>query len=823
MTKTKPAPRATVPARRSFTLGTGALALVLGLLVIAFFHEVMLEGKTFSSPDAQAPAGFVRIGEQSLNHDHVYPLWNPYVFLGMPSFASGSYNPHLYPPDWPLTVIAKVIPMPNLTWMILYYFLGALFTALLAREWGARAEGALLAGILFAFTPNLVAVGSHGHGSQLVDSAYLPLIVWLASRWYRRGGIHHLGWLALAGGCQMLRGHAQIVYYTWLAVGIYVGVELIAGFVRKDPDAPPVATRIVRAAAIGGAMMLAFGMAGVYNLPLRDYAKQSIRGGGADGGVGMDYATAWSLAPYELPTLVAPNAVGFGGATYWGGMPFTDYPNIYVGIVALVLAILGLLRGGTLRIFAWTLAGFSILVAFGEHTPFYGMLYRGLPLFNKFRVPVMIVLLTHLALALGVAWGWSRALDSAPPPAPATRPKGAAPPASSDPGLQRLLLGIGAVLAVALLAGAFAGEALQRGYAASALAHRPEIGAQGASVGAGAYVRDLTRLAFVGLLTVGLLFLVRRRALPAMVATSIAAVLLLFDLWPVSRELTRPVIAEPVQNSVEIGRDDVIDSLEARAKTDLFRVMPVEEFRTNRFTGFGIQSVGGYHAAKPRIAQDLFDRNSHLAALQTPGAPPRFPWLELLNARYLVTQQPLEAAGLTLAFPTTSARVYEVPGVMARVTVLGNYRVAPFDSTLVEGIANGSVDARTTATLATDPHLTLGPVDGARAAVTSYKLNEVTVEAETPGPALVRLADLWSPDWRATVDGRPVEVMRTDYLLRAVAVPAGKHVIVFRYQPVAVRNGLMVSLASVALVLVLIVIGVVMNRRPPRVQEAEAA
>jgi len=66
-------------------------------------------------------------------------------------------------------------------------------------------------------------------------------------------------------------------------------------------------------------------------------------------------------------------------------------------------------------------------------------------------------------------------------------------------------------------------------------------------------------------------------------------------------------------------------------------------------------------------------------------------------------------------------------------------------------------------------------------------------------------------------------VLRTDYLLRAVAVPAGRHTIVFRYQPVAVRNGLMVSLASVALVLVLIVIGAVTGRRSKVTPEAEAA
>src|SRR5204862_7484418 len=133
-------------------------------------------GKTFTSPDAGAtgPAGFVAVGEQSLWHDHVYPLWNPYVFLGMPSFASGGYHPLIYPPDWPLALVQKVSPLPDMTWLILYYALGAWFFFLLAREWGARPEGALLGAAAFAIGPNLVAVGSHGHGSQLVDSAYLP-------------------------------------------------------------------------------------------------------------------------------------------------------------------------------------------------------------------------------------------------------------------------------------------------------------------------------------------------------------------------------------------------------------------------------------------------------------------------------------------------------------------------------------------------------------------------------------------------------------------------------------------------------------------------
>src|SRR5207253_1418350 len=220
------------------------VAVALAILTLLFFHQVALEGQTFVAPDATAPVGFVRMGEKSLYQDHVYPLWNPFVFLGMPSFGSGAYNPLIYPPDWPLA---------------------------------------------------------------------------LAARWMRRGGLHHLGWLALAGGFQMLRGHAQIAFYTWLAVGLYVVIAALLPATDAGSP-PPAATRWARAVSVLGAMAIAFGIAGDYNLPLRDYAQYSIRGGGADGGVGMEYATAWSLAAWELPAIVVAGWAGFGGATYWGGM-----------------------------------------------------------------------------------------------------------------------------------------------------------------------------------------------------------------------------------------------------------------------------------------------------------------------------------------------------------------------------------------------------------------------------------------------------------------------------------------------------------------------
>jgi len=786
----RPEPGPAAARRRPRFEATPRLAAaILAVLVMVFFHQVMLEGKTFVAPDTTAPAGFVRVGEQALFQEHVYPLWNPYVFLGMPSFASGAYNPLIYPPDWPLALIQRVVRLPDMSWLVLYYFLGAWFLYLLAREWGARGEGALLAGAAFAFMPNLVAVGSHGHGSQLVDSAYVPLVLWLAARWLKRGGLHHLGWLALAGGFQMLRGHAQIVFYTWLAVGLYVIVDLLVGW--RAPDAFPPRLRIARAVGVAGAMALAFGLAGFYNLPLQDYARHSIRGGGPGGGVGVEYATAWSLGPWELPSLVVPGAVGFGGATYWGAMPFTDYPNAYIGIVAAVLALPAFLTRGAPRAFAVLLAALALVISFGKHFPLYGFLYQHLPLFNKFRVPVMILVLFQVSAALGVGWGWSRVLDEA------ERREG------RDRAADRLLLGIGVALGLVLLFGVIGQQAWREAYQSAAQARRPGLSAVAVEQAFALCVSDLGRAVWLGLLAAGLVLLARRRRLSAPLASGAARVVLLVDLWPISGRVMAPVIGDRVENSLDRGRDDVVEFLEKADPAHTFRVLPLEidDFQSNRYATFGISSVGGYHAAKPRLFQDYYDAK----------LVDNVRWMRLLNVRYVILHQPLDQP-LEPAF-RGSRTVYHTAG-LPRAMVVGAYRVVSPGKAILDSVAFSPQNSALMTWLEKDPGLALGPVDGASAEITRYGLNDVAIDVSTPGPGLLRLADLWFPGWVATVDGRPAEILKADYLLRAVAVPAGRHRVEFHYRPRAVRRGLTLSLVCLGLVLALIGLPRLLRTRP---------
>jgi hypothetical protein len=157
--------------------------------------------------------------------------------------------------------------------------------------------------------------------------------------------------------------------------------------------------------------------------------------------------------------------------------------------------------------------------------------------------------------------------------------------------------------------------------------------------------------------------------------------------------------------------------------------------------------------------------------------------------------------------------------VLPRATVVGEYRVVSPARAIIDSVSAGGHDPTTLTWLETDPHLTLGPVAGAKAEITSYRLNDLAVRVTTPGAALLRVSDLWYPDWVATVDGKPAEILRADFMLRAVPVPAGTHTVEFQFRTPAVRLGLTLSIASLFASLALLAVGLVRGRsasgRPP--------
>jgi hypothetical protein len=796
--------------------------LAIVFLVAAFFHPVLLGGKVFSSPDAQAPQGFAVYAEGERARTGEYPLWNPFIFCGMPSYSALAYNPEVYFPDWIFKLLGGLAP--PMLWLISYYMLGAVALFALLRDRGALAGPAALGALVFALTPNLIAVGGHGHGSQLVNSGLIPVVLLALHRFLARGSIIWLALLALSLGCQLLRGHVQIAFYTWIAVAIYLGFYVAD---RRRP-VPTFAVPLTR--GLGGvalALLLAVLLGAVLILPVAAYTPHSIRGGGPTGGVSFEYATSWSLGWAELWTLLVPSALGFGGATYWGTMPFTDYPNAYMGILTLGFAAFGLwqARGRGMGFFI-VLAVFGLLVALGKHFFVYDLLYRLLPYWKKFRVPVMVLVLTQLAVASLFALGLTRMLalarqaPAAPGPGPVRRgtgagarshPAGDPPPARAARLCGRIAAGGFLLLVLVLLAGG----PLQARYAAAfnsnprivaqyreAPAEAPRLGRQAASRAHKDLVRSVGLLA---LAAAGGHFLLRPgRGLSPGVFVGGVALASAVDLVPIGREILAPVTAPREVLTRVTEPDPAVTFLSAQPKP--FRIYPLEEFRSNRFSTFGIASVGGYHAAKPRAYQEFLDAFG-LETVEVLRHPARYRILDLLNVRYLVTAIDLSPIGRFPLVHEGPMRVYENPVAGPRAFLVGRVEVRTEPARALERLADPSFDLARQAVVASDVGPLAHPNVSGTARIVEHELNRVTVEVESSGPALLVLGELYDAGWRAAIDGKPAAVVRADHIFRGVRVEGGAHRVQFDYTAPGLALGLGLSVGAGAAILALAGLG----------------
>jgi hypothetical protein len=254
------------------------------------------------------------------------------------------------------------------------------------------------------------------------------------------------------------------------------------------------------------------------------------------------------------------------------------------------------------------------------------------------------------------------------------------------------------------------------------------------------------------------------------------------------------VLGPPRTITAAAERDDVIDWLVARKSEGEFRIFPVADFQSNRYAGFAIASLGGYHAAKPKLYQEFLDADGSRAV----GSP--VAW-RLLNVRYIVYPGLLPPSmGFIERFRGQNAVIYEFPGALPRAMLVPSFRIVPHEQQLAM-FADSLHDPGAVALLSEDPGIT--PVAGGTATITEYGLNRVRIRTESPGPGLLRLADLEFPGWRVSIDGRPGKPLVADFLARAVAVPAGRHEVVWEYHDPALDRGLRISLAALAVILLM--------------------
>ncbi len=792
-----------------------ALAAILAVVLCALMGDVVFRNRIFFVPDSQAPMNFAAVGERALR-DGTYPLWNPYLFCGMPSYASLSFAPYVYPPAFITYVLQNYLHFPEMTWLLFHYLLAGAGVYLLARSLGVRSSVSILAGVTFMILPNFVAIGAYGHGSQAASIAYMPfalLLSWRILRGYRR--LTTAALLAIVLGFQMLRGHVQIAYYTYLLIGLLFLFESI--WLLRAGRSRAIAENL---AFLAAAVILAVGIAAVLLIPVREYAAYSIRGGSGAGGLDYGYATNWSLHPKEMLTFVFPWAFGYGAPTYWGEMPFTNYPN-YLGIVTVVFGLFAFRYARDRR--TWFLVAAIVLatvLSFGKFFPIlYGPMFKWLPYFNKFRVPVMALIVQQLAAVAVMAIGVEEFLK---------RRDEKRLPRWLEPGRMKWIL---AGAAIALFLAVIASGGIRGGVAGNpAIAAR--ISAGDLDFASSAFAANLMKTLGVVLVVCLVAFLaVSRRVLANTVVLAIAIVAAV-DLLMENGNILHPEKGWPGSQAIiadrsareELAKPDAATNFLA-ADTTLFRVFPVPAaklgqwgysspfFSKNEFMSFGIYSLGGYHAAKLKNYQDVM--NAMFAAFNEGAYPAAI--LDMLNAKYFLSLYPLfrEGSAFPLVLQSGDAYVYENPGALPRAYCVDAFRVLSKPDALA-ALRAADFDPSREVILNEEPSIRPVSSAGSSARITEYGLNAISIAAHVEKPCILVVSEIDYPDWHAEVDGAETRILTANYCLRAVPLAPGDHEIRMRFVSRALRVSLIVSIASFAAAVLIPVVGGVMFAKGKR-------
>ncbi len=354
--------------------------------IIFLFFDIIVLDQTFASGDTFNPYAVHHILDQARQQLAQWPQWQPWIFSGMPSLEAFTYVNLLYIPSYFLHLIG--IDDLNIQFIhLIFSGIGMLF---LVDKLISNKKISFTIGLLWMFNPFLITMIVYGHGSQMMTAAYLPWTLYFLHKLKSDQSIFNLLIFSLFLGFQLQRAHVQIAYYACMLLGSY----FIFSFFKNR-------NKKYLIFFISGCF-IAFMIAAHIYLPSLDYRSVSIRSGAIGS---FDYATNWSMHPMELITYFMPHFYGFGGSTYTGYMPFTDYPN-YVGLTVLLIAFFSLKKFKNERVFFWTILLFSILLSFGKYfADFYKIFYNYLPFFSSFRVPSMILIISNFCLYILCAFG----------------------------------------------------------------------------------------------------------------------------------------------------------------------------------------------------------------------------------------------------------------------------------------------------------------------------------------------------------------------------------------------------------------------------------
>ena len=772
--------------------------VVMGVLTLLVFREYLVSGPGSMLMGQDTIAAGVMFRKFFVEHIRAagrMPLWNPYLFGGVPTIEAGSGD-ILYP----AAILHFLLPLPSaLAWkLIVHVYLGGVFMYLAARAFGASRLVALFAGSAYLLSASLVSLVWGGQDGKMYVTALFPAALWLlVTALDRRSWLRFL-WLGVVAGLMVL-AHPQLAYYAYIALAAYA---LAALWSRRHEGGAVLANGLA-----GGmlAVVTAFGVAAVALLPMYRYLREDSPRAGP--GRGFEYSATWSLHAEEALSLFVPDFAGTDvqSDTYWGKNPF-KHNSEYGGALVLVLGIAALagLKGDRRRWGLGAIAAVALLYALGAGTPVFGWLYSVVPGLKNFRAPSLATYLAIASLTLLAALQLERVLSTGDARARRAMAIGLAT------GTVAALL-----IAVLMLAGG-------RGFYAAWIS---TFGQAEGLDRSGAFADNVPRAA-AGALIVALMcgaalvsmVLWNRGVLNAAHVVLILTALTAIDLLRVDARYIQVVRYDDF-----FPPDPGIEALKARLVPGE-RVLTVGGVYPDGFlAAYGVPEVFGYHGNQLRWYNALTRYDVRQSARTT--AELEQYWLSFLHsaalralaARYVLLPGKVELPGFRLLGADQRVAVYVNDAALPGVSVVPDVQVEPDSAQRIATLWSPTFDPAKT-TLVEEPVPAVGQAGGTgTAAIEGNGDDTLAVRVRSTGPALLQVSRTYHRSWEAEIDGVSVPVIRANHALMAVPLArGGEHLVLMRYRPAIVRMSTMISLVTWAAVILITIFATALHLRRPR-------
>lgn len=810
------------------------LLAVIGFVVVSliYFYPV-LQGKKISQSDIAQYTGMAKERDDFRKNTGEESYWTDSAFGGMPTYQLGAH----YPYNFIKAVDGAIRFLPRPADYLFLYFFGFFILLKVLR---VNTLMSFFGALAFGFSTYFIILFGAGHNAKAHAIAYMPMVIagvlLVFKKRYVTGGLLTL----IASALEINANHIQMTYYLFillLVIGIYFIIEIV-----KNKDYKHLAVSV---GLFIGAALLAVGMNATNLMATAEYAKFSTRSDSdltynPDGSrkestnaMSYEYITEYSYGIGESLNLIAPRLYGGssgrekldkdshvveylqtlqvgegqylsqeqamefaenGIVTYWGDQTIVAAPA-YIGAVVFFLFILALfIEDSKLKYAFLAVIILSLLLSWGKYFPALTNFFIDyVPMYNKFRAVASIQVLLELCIPALAVMGLYSFFKSDKDRQWDSLWKSAA-----------VSVGVLALLMIFKNSFDFSGprdsnyaQQLGQGFIDALKEDRKDM-----------YSSDIWRSGFFILALAGVLWLYIKQKLAQTTAVVLAGVLMVADLFLIdknyvntdsflsAREVDIPFRATPADE--QIMKDD-----------SHFRVFDMDNHMNGAQASYFHNSIGGYHAAKPQKMQQLFD-------YQIAKSPMNIKVLDMLNVKY-VLQRDEQGQVVPIVNNTANGNAWFVSRVKAVATPNEEMKALDKLDTKHEAVINKTKfpDAASKTTFVADSTATIK--------LDEYMPNKLTYTSQNSNEGLAVFSEVYYANgWNAYIDGKLVPHFEADYMLRALKVPAGKHTIVFTFEPQVVKTGSTIALASFVVMLLLLGGGIYYESKKKKQAEIKA-